>query len=300
MQFLAFMAFAFVCLAFCDALASGVIYGLYGIDRFDDPTVLQELSDPSVVMSSKIVMAFTHLGFFILPAIFFPKLLKTPRNEYLLLNRKPGWLSPVMAILVLLFFFPLANYSIWLNEQLVLPESWSALEEAMRTAEDDVAARFKVMQTGGLGTLFLNIVLIALLPAIGEELVFRGIIQKLFARWTKNIHWGIWISAAVFSAIHFQFYGFLPRMLYGALFGYLLVWTGSIWVPIIAHFFNNAMALTLNYLEVNGQIPAGTEDFGTNGEWWILLASMLPLVAVIWWLKRRSRWQEISYDYLLH
>lgn len=89
--------------------------------------------------------------------------------------------------------------------------------------------------------------LIALVPAIGEELLFRGVFQRLFTEWFRNIHWGIWISAILFSAIHFQFFGFLPRLFLGVIFGYLLELTSSMWVPIVAHFVNNLTGVIIAF-----------------------------------------------------
>jgi membrane protease YdiL (CAAX protease family) len=94
----------------------------------------------------------------------------------------------------------------------------------------------------------VGMLVIAALAGLGEELFFRGILQNLFEKHLNNPHVAIWASAAVFSFIHFQFYGFFPRLLLGAFFGYLYVWYRNLWIPIIAHFFNNGFVLTMNYL----------------------------------------------------
>src|SRR5690606_2422366 len=105
----------------------------------------------------------------------------------------------------------------------------------------------KILQVTSFSGLLLNLLVIAIIPAIGEELLFRGCLQPVFHRWTKNIHIAIWITAIIFSAIHVQFYGFIPRMLMGAVFGYMLYWGRSIWLPIIAHFINNATAVIYTF-----------------------------------------------------
>ena len=108
--------------------------------------------------------------------------------------------------------------------------------------------------------LMIGIFVIALLPAIGEELVFRGMFQNEFYRGTGNIHLAIWASAIIFSAIHFQFYGFIPRLLLGALFGYLYYWSGNLLVPMFAHFFNNAFGVIMIYLHRHELTDLNVED----------------------------------------
>ena len=103
------------------------------------------------------------------------------------------------------------------------------IEKWMKDAEESAAEITKAfLDVKTIPGLVFNVFMIAFLPAVGEELLFRGIIQRIFTDMTKSHHWGIWISAILFSAMHFQFYGFVPRVLLGALFGYLLVWSGSI------------------------------------------------------------------------
>ena len=148
-----------------------------------------------------------------------------------------------------------------------LPESLSGLENWMKTMED--AAKIlteKFLKVDSFGGLLFNVFMIAILPALGEELMFRGVIQRIFSSWTKNYHWGIWITAFLFSAMHMQFYGFLPRMALGAMFGYLLVWTGTMWVPILAHFVNNLMGVLGYFLIDKGTISNDIEEWGTGTE----------------------------------
>ena len=130
-----------------------------------------------------------------------------------------------------------------------------------RNAEDKTAQLTKIMTDfGSVGDLMIGLIVIALLPAIGEELVFRGMFQNEFFRGTGNIHLAIWASALIFSAIHFQFYGFIPRVLLGALFGYLYYWSGTLLVPMFAHFFNNAFGVVMIYLHRHEITDLNVED----------------------------------------
>ena len=122
-------------------------------------------------------------------------------------------------------------------------ENWAIQEEERLAKLTEAITDFK-----SVGEMLIGILVIALLPAIGEELVFRGMIQRELWRGTRNIHLAIWVSATIFSAIHMQFYGFIPRLLLGALFGYLYYWSGNLLIPMFSHFFNNAFAVVLVYL----------------------------------------------------
>jgi membrane protease YdiL (CAAX protease family) len=121
------------------------------------------------------------------------------------------------------------------------------------------------------------------MAALGEEIFFRGVLQSLFERYLGNSHAAIWIAAAIFSFIHFQFYGFFPRLLLGAFFGYLYVWFRTIWVPIVAHFFNNGWTLTMHYMYQQKQIDIDPEQMGTLIPWWSALVS---LILVAFYVKR--------------
>jgi hypothetical protein len=212
------------------------------------------------------------IGLFVVPPFILAYLYDGNTGEYLQLNRSTHAVSFVFAALSLLFVIPFINFLGSINSQMTFPESFSGLESWMRNMED--AAKImveKFMTVESISGLMFNIFMIAILPALGEELMFRGVIQRIFTNWTKNYHWGIWISAFLFSAMHMQFYGFLPRMALGAMFGYLLVWTGTMWVPILAHFVNNAMGVMGYYLINKGVISKDVEEWGTGTE-------QLPLV----------------------
>ena len=129
--------------------------------------------------------------------------------------------------------------------------------------------------------------LIAVIPAIGEEFVFRGILHKVFRQWTGNAHIAVWISAFLFSAMHMQFYGFLPRLFLGAVLGYMLVSTGNIWVPVLAHFFNNTAAVTVFYLKHNNYITLDIEQIGLgSGAFLYAIFSLIATVMLLLVLRK--------------
>lgn len=186
---------------------------------------------------------------FLLPALAGAYLWSNTPMQWLHLNKKPSWQEALAAVVVMLLAIPGINLlSAW-NQQMVLPEWMSGIEQWMRMQEDAAAQLTEqFLRVDTVGGLLVNIGLMALLPAVGEELTFRGVVQGMF---TRNKHVAIWATAAIFSFVHMQFYGFLPRMLLGAMFGYMLWWTGSLWAPMLMHFVNNCAAVVVAYLAYN-------------------------------------------------
>jgi membrane protease YdiL (CAAX protease family) len=230
------------------------------------------MNTPEGIGFLKYFQVVQSVGLFVVPPFVLAWLFHGNASEYLMIDRTTGWRTYLFAVLSLLMVVPFINFIGAINSQMKLPESLSGLEEWMRTMED--AAKViveKFMKVESISGLLFNIFMIAMLPALGEELMFRGVIQRIITNWSKNYHWGIWITAFLFSAMHMQFYGFLPRMALGAMFGYLLVWTGTMWVPILAHFVNNTMGVLGYYLIEKGAISKDVEEWGTGSE-------QLPLV----------------------
>jgi uncharacterized protein len=165
----------------------------------------------------------------------------------------------------------------------------SGLEQWMQQSEKEAASVTEAfLLTPNPWSFILNIFMVAVLPALGEELVFRGVLLRHLREWTKNIHVAIFISAFLFSAIHMQFYGFLPRFLMGVFFGYMLYWSGSIWVPIMAHFINNAAAIVVAFLSTRYFPEADFNTFGSSSSPVIILGSAVIVGMIAWllWLRR--------------
>ena len=139
-----------------------------------------------------------------------------------------------------------------------------------------------------IGGLLLNMIVIALIPAIGEEMTFRGVLQQWLTR-KMNPHLAILLSAAIFSFIHFQFYGFLPRMFLGVLLGYMFYITGSLWTSILMHFLNNGTAVVLYYLNSKSVIDIDVEHFGAMKGWVVALSAVVTTALIMWsWRKAKQ------------
>jgi membrane protease YdiL (CAAX protease family) len=167
------------------------------------------------------------------------------------LNANPQvWLVPaLLCSFLIVAFMPFNALFIQWNNSMSLPEWLSGLERWMQEKETALKELTEYITSfDTIPQLLVGMIVIALIPAIGEELVFRGLLQPRVQRFTHNMHAAVWITGFVFSAIHFQFYGLIPRMLLGVLLGYLYVWSGNLWYPIIGHFTNNGFTLLMIYL----------------------------------------------------
>lgn len=251
---------------------------IFHINILDLSAVLSNYSDPDNIQFLKYLQTLQAIGLFIVPAFIIAFLFNPKANTYLKFN-SISIRSVLFATIIMLASIPIINSLNVLNESMQLPDWLSGLESWMKEKEmsaQELTEAFLKMDT--LGSLFFNILMIGILPSIGEELIFRGIFQRLFAEWTKNIHLGIAIAAILFSAMHMQFYGFLPRMILGVLLGYLFYWSGSIWVPILGHFVNNTTAVLIYYFYADN-MTKDIENFGAGKETFVFL--ILGLVVVI-------------------
>lgn len=198
---------------------------------------------------------FSAIGMFIIAPLAISYLFSYHPFQFLSLNR-PNIKLVLLALLCFITSIPFVNYITVLNESMHFPSFLSGIEDWMRTMEEKNGKLTLDMLSGNNWyEILLDIIVLALIPAIGEELLFRGAIQNGLYKLTRNTHWAIWITAFIFSTIHLQFFGFFPRMIMGALFGYLLIWGGSIWIPIFCHFINNLLVIITSHL-----YPGSIED----------------------------------------
>ena len=195
------------------------------------------------------------------------------------------WLG---VILLMPLALPAVNWLKSLNDLVVLPHFMSGVELWMQQMEhQSEVLTDKFLSVSSYSGLALNLLVMAAIPALGEELFFRGILQTVLGE-KFNRHLAVWITAFIFSAIHLQFYGFLPRFLLGAALGYLFLFSGSIWASIVAHFINNALAVVLFFLTFNGYLTFDMDALGTQNTWWLGFLS-LTLVCLIFYRLNRIK-----------
>lgn len=200
---------------------------------------------------------------FMLPAWLAAFLCSNSASSYLGLGDSMRWRQLGGVVLIMIAMTPAMNALVEWNESLHLPASMRALEEVMRTMEENAAALTDaLLGDSSVWGLLSGVFVVGVLTGLGEEAFFRAGIQKALTSGGMNHHLAIWITAFVFSAIHLQFFGFFPRLILGALFGYLYWDSKSLWVPATAHALNNASVVVTTWLSARGIVDA---DFGSVG-----------------------------------
>ncbi|MCK4751527.1 MAG: CPBP family intramembrane metalloprotease [Bacteroidales bacterium] len=211
----------------------------------------------------KFLQVLYSIGLFMVPALLAGFLIQKNTWDYLKANRSMQISLVILVFFLMIVSIPWINYLGFLNEKLSLPERWSEWMEKIRQNDESSweLMRSYLAAESFWGLLF-NLFMISLIPAIGEEFLFRGMLQRIFSEWFRNGHMAVWLAAILFSLAHYQFLGFIPRILLGAMFGYLFLWTGNIWLPVLAHFVNNAVAVVYYYLFLQGSLRTDPEQIG--------------------------------------
>lgn len=200
----------------------------------------------------RIITVIQDILVFIVPAVIAAIVVTRLPANLLTINVKPKLSTSFLAIVVLVVSMPAMDYIIRLNESITFPESLTWLEELLRGMEEGAGDAIESLAGESTwGNLIMGILIIGVLTGISEELFFRGAMQNLFMSTGMRKHLCIWVTAIIFSFMHFQFFGFIPRVLLGAYFGYLIWWTGSVWIPIIAHATNNSIVVIFNWVAMN-------------------------------------------------
>lgn len=213
------------------------------------------------------------------------------------LHKFPSGKMIFLSILLIFSISPFINLLVYINEQMVLPDFLAGLEKQFISMEKQAQELTeRMLDVNTFGGLIFTLLVMAVMPAVGEELFCRGALQNIFAE-KVNKHIAVWIVAIIFSLIHFQMYGFLPRMVLGALLGYLLIWSGSLWLPIIVHFVNNATVVLASYFGKESATMETIENIGKAETWGFGIASAVISGMIIWWILRtKSREAEKSYS----
>jgi CAAX protease family protein len=253
---------------FLGAFIAAVFYGF----RITDILTLGAFDDPRYVAASKLIQIIGSVGTFIVPAFLLSYLFAGDLFSYYRFRDSINWVAVFLTVGMMVSVIPLVNYLAEVNMRMEFPIS--SVDRLMRSMEADAEKIMRAFTaTKSVWGLFLNLLMIGVLAAVGEELVFRGLFQRLLTGMLKNPHMAILITAILFSAFHFQFFSFLPRFVLGLILGYLMYLGRSIWFPIIAHFVNNAMGVIYYYFNSKGSADDMLEEIGTS--------SMLPMTALI-------------------
>lgn len=272
-----FQLFIFLFLLLFGAL-TGMLVGLGLLQIIPGVSVsdLQDSSGQQYIIAARIIQISSQLGLFLFPPLAWAFLFTHNCSKALGWHQNFTYQSFVPAILLMFAALPFIHWLAEINHLIHFPESMSALEQWLIDKEADAQRLTEVFLSGKTyQDLMINLFMIAIIPAVGEELVFRSVLQPLLGKLFRNIHLGVIVASLVFSLMHFQFFGLLPRFMLGLFLGYFYLWSGSIFVPIIMHFVNNGAAVLIYFLHINGYIDVPMEDFGATEKPVYLIVSIL-------------------------
>jgi membrane protease YdiL (CAAX protease family) len=271
----------------------------FAVDSSASLGALSNASAQGNITFIRIIQIFSTFGLFIVGPIAYSFLAGVKPKHYFYFDEKVNWKLFFIVIALLFCSTALLEWITALNQKMSLPEALHGMEVWMKQKENEAAGVTKMLLVmKNYSDFSINLLMIAILPAIGEELFFRGGIQNILIQWFKNHHVAIWVTAILFSAIHLQFYGFFPRMFLGALFGYLLVYGKSIWYAILGHFLNNGTAVVMAFILQKQGKSLEEIDKTSSFEWYgYLISAILTLILLFAFFRIANKEKKtISYE----
>lgn len=220
---------------------------------------------------------------FIVPALATACLITRQPARFLMVETVPSFILVILAIGGLYAAVPLMNMTVTWNESISLPPSLKDLEDAMRQSEDAARASIALLigDRHSIGSLIMAILIVGVMAGFSEEIFFRGTMQRLLTTGPINAHVAIWITAFMFSAIHMQFYGFVPRLLLGAYFGYLAWWTRSLWIPVIVHVINNTTVIIGEFMSSGEKSRFDTIGATSSDYIWVAVSAIMTVLLIV-------------------
>lgn len=246
-------------------------------------------NDRDIILMSVVLQ---NLLLFIAAPLICAWLISKPGDDMIKTRRIPTASEFILCFAAVIVMTPAMNLLVTWNQSMQFPEALAGVEEWMKQQEELAEETTRILlDIKTTGALLSAIFVVGFLTGTGEEFTFRGIIQNLLSEKGRNRHVAVWVTAILFSAIHLQFYGFIPRLLIGAYLGYLLVWSRSIWLPVFAHFLNNTLAVISSYISAEGYGQDKLETIGTaqDGTLWMSMASLIVFASISAVLYKTSR-----------
>lgn len=241
------------------------------------------------ILSMKLGQILSVIVLFILPSVIYVIFFTPEKWKFLQLKKPNNSFFYVICLIFFLGILPLIQQmGIW-NQNLHLPEAFSSLEQTIRQAESNTEQlMIMFLRMDNVYDLLINLLVIALMAALSEELFFRGVLQNHLHRWTKSAWAAVLISSILFSALHAQFLGFFPRMVLGIFLGFFYIWSNSLWVPIIGHFINNASQVLWIYFYMP---QVDLNQFQTmqneHAPWYFVMGSLILSASLFYFLNKR-------------
>jgi membrane protease YdiL (CAAX protease family) len=284
-QILLFVGMAMGLLMIFSLIGMSILSGITGISAFDVANIAVWKANPKMIIYVRGMLVLQFLGLFLIPSLLFAYFSDPKPLQYVGLKKPVKPIYWVLGIASLIVAIPLVEFTGLLNRQI----NFGSLQHWVQSMEDEAMQQIKFMLgKKEVSELIMNIIFISLFAGIGEELFFRGVLQRLFIKATKNPWAGIIITAFFFSAMHLQFFGFIPRFLMGILLGAVYWYSGSLIVTMAAHFFYDALIIVLAYF--NPEMLENNETTMFNGSALIIttIVSAVLTGLLIWIMKKNS------------
>ncbi|MBR5638723.1 MAG: CPBP family intramembrane metalloprotease [Muribaculaceae bacterium] len=251
--------------------------------------------DATSVNSVITMSVLQNLVAFILPVVMLAIMNKRaehmPLSHTMWMTKGPTLKSIALVVLVWIVAMPAMNYVVEWNQNIEFPSWLQRVEDALRDMEDLAAdTTSELLNTESVGMMIFMVFVVGILTGMGEEIFFRAGLLGSMLHGKVNKHVAVWVVAIIFSAIHFQFFGFVPRVLLGAWLGYLLVWTGEVWTPIIAHALNNGSIVLVTFLANQGFVSDNfLETTGTGNHWMALGSAVATVLLLVVFMRKPVR-----------
>lgn len=294
-QLLVLVSVSLVSLFLVGLAGSAIVSALSGMSLAQMADMSKwDYSKPQTLFVIRAMQLVQFIGLFVIPSFFCARLFSTNSRQYMGLKRPSNMTYFAAGALIMIIAMPLVGLLGELNRHIEFP---AGIANWMKEKEDSASQVLKgLLLHGSVKDLLLNIVFVAVLAAVGEELLFRGIGQRLLIKWFRSPWAGIIISAVLFSAFHLQFYGFFPRLMLGIFLGAMYWYSGSLWVPILGHFVYDALQIVMVYYRpdmMNEESVVSTGSVAVAGA----VSAALSALVLAWMIKRsQTRYEEVYAD----
>lgn len=294
--FFCLMVFVGIIVASVITLVSAVVYVQGGGEPFVESVTLTAMQSPDFI---RIAQLLSQIFAMLIPALFCIYLFNKDGMGSLNINRRPNVNFVLLSVALIFVIQPIISFTGYYNANMKLPEFMGGIEAKLQEFElaNKLLIKRLLMETS-FSALIANLVIISIITAIVEELLFRGALQQIINKIVPNYHIAVWVTAIIFSAFHMQFYGFVPRVILGAILGYVFIWSGNLWVPIIVHAVNNAFNVILYRMYYNTPTYDTLEEIGVGNMWWTTLVSIVLSLIILVYMQHIYNKKTLSIDYL--